>query len=208
MRLETFSKVIAPGTRTGWIVASEQIVERFVRHSEVSVQNPSGISQLILFKLLDEAWGHSGYLEWLIHLRMEYTARRDNICNSCQQWLPREITGWTAPMAGMFVSFPILFYIVVCHINIRSRIENSMDLGVSKLWLSFGSKNVLILCHLLSFYKNPANEHPALDPHPMAQAPLRLHQDRSRDRRGDLPSRYRRRRAHRQGKLVPSRTGP
>ena len=103
MRLETFSKVIAPGTRTGWIVASEQIVERFVRHSEVSVQNPSGISQLILFKLLDEAWGHAGYLEWLIHIRMEYTARRDNICNSCQQWLPQEITECTAPMAGMFV---------------------------------------------------------------------------------------------------------
>ena len=125
MRLETFSKVIAPGTRTGWIVASEQIVERFVRHSEVSVQNPSGISQLILFKLLDEAWGHAGYLEWLIHIRMEYTARRDNICDSCQQWLPQEITEWTAPMAGMFVSFPSF----PGHISITARIENSMDLS-------------------------------------------------------------------------------
>ena len=104
MRLDTFSKVIAPGMRTGWIVASEQIVERFVRHSEVSTQHPSGISQLVLFKLLDETWGHAGYLDWLIHLRMEYTARRDNICEACEWYLPREITEWNAPMAGMFVS--------------------------------------------------------------------------------------------------------
>lgn len=104
LRLETFSKVIAPGARLGWIVASEQIVERFVRHSEVTVQNPSGISQLVLFKLLEEAWGHAGYFEWLINLRMEYTARRDNICVACEQWLPQEVTEWSAPMAGMFVS--------------------------------------------------------------------------------------------------------
>lgn len=102
MRLDSFSKVIAPGMRLGWITASEQIVERFVRHSETSTQNPSGTSQLILFKLLDEAWGHSGYLDWLINLRLEYTKRRDNICYACETYLPREIATWNPPMAGMF----------------------------------------------------------------------------------------------------------
>ncbi|KAH0547894.1 hypothetical protein GP486_008366, partial [Trichoglossum hirsutum] len=69
MRLDSFSKVISPGSRTGWITASEQVVERFVRHSEVSVQNPCGIAQIVLYKLLDEGWGHAGYLDWLINLR-------------------------------------------------------------------------------------------------------------------------------------------
>lgn len=63
MRLDSLSKVIAPGSRVGWITTSEQIVERFERHSEVATQNPSGISQLVVFKLLDEAWGHKGYLD-------------------------------------------------------------------------------------------------------------------------------------------------
>ena len=111
MRLDSFSKVIAPGTRTGWIVASEQIVERFVRHSEVTTQNPSGVSQLVLFKLLEEAWGHSGYLDWLVHMRMEYTARRDNICGACEKWLPKEVTVCNPPMAGMFVSLPPTLHI-------------------------------------------------------------------------------------------------
>ena len=102
MRLDSFSKVIAPGMRLGWITASEQIVERFVRHSETSTQTPSGTSQLILWKLLEKTWGHSGYFDWLINLRLEYTKRRDNICYACERYLPREVASWNPPMAGMF----------------------------------------------------------------------------------------------------------
>lgn len=111
VRLESFSKVVSPGSRVGWIVASEQLIERFVRNFEVSAQNPSGISQLVLFKLLDEHWGHSGFLDWLINLRMEYTHRRDALLHSCEKHLPREITHWVAPAAGMFVSFPSRLFV-------------------------------------------------------------------------------------------------
>jgi aromatic amino acid aminotransferase I len=106
MRMDSFSKVIAPGTRVGWITASEQIIERFVRHNECSNQNPSGISQIVLYKLLDETWGHGGYLQWLIHLRLEYTRRRDAILEACEKFLPKDIVSWDPPAAGMFVGFP------------------------------------------------------------------------------------------------------
>lgn len=102
LRLDSFSKIIAPGTRCGWVTGSAQIIERFIRHHEVSTQNPSGISQVILFKLLDEAWGHKGFLEWLMYIRAEYTQRRDIIVGACEKHLPREICSWEAPKAGMF----------------------------------------------------------------------------------------------------------
>lgn len=104
MRMDSFSKVIAPGTRVSWITASEQIIERVIRANESSVQNPSGISQIILFKLLDEHWGHAGYLQWLTNLRMEYTNRRDVILGACEKYLPRDLVSWDPPAAGMFVS--------------------------------------------------------------------------------------------------------
>lgn len=108
MRMDSFSKIIAPGSRVGWITASEQIVERYVRHAELSTQNPSGISQMVLYKLLEETWGHAGFLDWLIHIRMQYTRRRDNICYACERFLPREVASWKEPDAGMFVSlFPL-----------------------------------------------------------------------------------------------------
>lgn len=107
MRMDSFSKVIAPGTRVGWVTASEQIIERFVRANESSVQNPSGISQMVLFKLLDEHWGHDGYLKWLINLRLEYTKRRDILLAACEKYMPKDIVSWNPPAAGMFLWFKV-----------------------------------------------------------------------------------------------------
>ncbi|PNS21837.1 Aromatic amino acid aminotransferase [Sphaceloma murrayae] len=102
MRLDSFSKVIAPGSRVGWITASAQLIERYIRHADLSTQSPSGMSQLVLYKLLDEHWGHAGYLDWLIHMRLEYTRRRDVMLAACDAHLPREIVSWNPPAAGMF----------------------------------------------------------------------------------------------------------
>lgn len=105
MRMDSFSKVVVPGSRLGWITASAQMVERYIRHAEVCNQGPSGFSQVILHKLLDEEWGHEGYLRWLMNLRGEYTKRRDVMMDACGRFLPREIVSWAVPKAGMFVSF-------------------------------------------------------------------------------------------------------
>ncbi|KAH6887072.1 pyridoxal phosphate-dependent transferase [Thelonectria olida] len=102
IRMDSFSKVVSPGLRLGWISASQQIVERYKIHSDVSTQSPSGLSQLALFKLLDEHWGHAGFLNWLLHLRHEYTVRRDFTTSSCNRHLPKSIVSWKPTQAGMF----------------------------------------------------------------------------------------------------------
>jgi aromatic amino acid aminotransferase I len=109
MRMDSFSKVIAPGSRIGWITCSEQLIERYKVHVDCSTQGPSGFSQLMLFKMLDEHWGHSGYLDWLKHIRTEYTRRRDVIVQSCERHLPTDIVSWAPPRAGMFVSYSLIF---------------------------------------------------------------------------------------------------
>jgi aromatic amino acid aminotransferase I / 2-aminoadipate transaminase len=103
-RMDSVSKIIGPGFRLGWVTASEQIVTRFKKHADLSTQSPSGLSQLALFKLLDEHWGHGGFLDWLLHMRLEYTKRRNVILDACEKHLPKEVISWTPPMAGMFVS--------------------------------------------------------------------------------------------------------
>ena len=104
MRMDSLSKVLVPGSRLGWITASAQVVERYQRHAEVASQGPSGFSQVILHKLLDEEWGHEGYLQWLMNLGVEYTAKRDTMLAACEEHLPRDLVSWTPPAAGMFVS--------------------------------------------------------------------------------------------------------
>ncbi|KAK6363108.1 Aromatic/aminoadipate aminotransferase 1 [Orbilia blumenaviensis] len=107
IRLDSFSKVIAPGSRCGWLTTSSKICERLMRHNEVTVQAPSGFSQAILFKLLDEHWGHGKYLDWLVHIRKEYSARRNIMLEACEKYIPREVASWTPPAAGMFLWFKI-----------------------------------------------------------------------------------------------------
>ena len=102
IRMDSFSKVVAPGTRAGWITAPEQMVDRYRAHAELSTQAPSGTSQLVLFKLLEDHWGHAGYLDWLMHLRVEYTARRNVMMAACDQYLPKNIVSWAVPVAGIF----------------------------------------------------------------------------------------------------------
>jgi aromatic amino acid aminotransferase I len=102
IRLDSFSKVLAPGSRCGWVTASEQVCERIQRNNEVSIQCPSGFSQVILHRLLDEEWGHCGYMDWLINLRVQYTKRRNAMLKACEKHLPKDIAKWTPPAAGMF----------------------------------------------------------------------------------------------------------
>ena len=112
VRMDSFSKIIVPGARTGWVTASEQVIERTIRAHEVSTQNPSGFSQIALFKLLHDNWGHLGFMKWLAHLKGEYTKRRDVLLGACDDFLPREIVSWAPPSSGFFVFTPFLFMLV------------------------------------------------------------------------------------------------
>lgn len=103
-RMDSFSKIMAPGLRTGWITASEQITERIVRAHELSVQQPSGFSQAFLYKLLAEQWGIDGLFRWFSHLQIQYTIRRDALMRACEASLPSQVASWSIPQAGVFVS--------------------------------------------------------------------------------------------------------
>ncbi|WWD16927.1 hypothetical protein CI109_101359 [Kwoniella shandongensis] len=46
IRMETFSKTIAPGSRLGWFTCNSVFAERLLRGTEVQTQHPSGFSQV------------------------------------------------------------------------------------------------------------------------------------------------------------------
>ncbi|CCH47088.1 Aromatic amino acid aminotransferase I [Wickerhamomyces ciferrii] len=101
IRLDSFSKVLAPGSRVGWIVGQKPILERYIRLHEVSMQTPSGFAQSIINGTL-QRWGQDGYLDWLIGLRQEYTHKRDVAIDAVSAHFPKEVSHYIAPVAGMF----------------------------------------------------------------------------------------------------------
>lgn len=80
IRLDTFSKTIAPGLRLGWMIANPLFAERLLRASELFTQTPAGWSQAIVTELLT-TWGDDGYLTWVNNLRETYIARRNWMCS-------------------------------------------------------------------------------------------------------------------------------
>jgi DNA-binding transcriptional MocR family regulator len=90
VRLDTFSKTVAPGCRLGWITAQPAMIERLLRITETSTQQPSGFVQSMVAELLigptkggqgsggakdGSGWDLQGWVRWLEGLRGEYERR-------------------------------------------------------------------------------------------------------------------------------------
>lgn len=103
LRLETTSKILAPGLRCGWMAGPSQLIAKFVAATELSTVAPSGPSQIMMYELLDEAWGHDGFIKWLMSLSCRYEERLKTMLSACKEHLPTEICEWTVPESGMFL---------------------------------------------------------------------------------------------------------
>lgn len=106
IRLDSFSKVIAPGTRLSWVVAQERFIERLLRLSETTMQNAAGFSTSIVYGLL-RRWGQEGYLQWLNELKNVYSQARDLACDTIIENFPKGKYEFEPPVAGMFYWFKI-----------------------------------------------------------------------------------------------------
>lgn len=75
IRLDTFSKTIAPGCRLGWITAQKSIINAILAATETSTQQPSGFVQSMVAELLCRSWKMTGWIKWLESLRDVYEKR-------------------------------------------------------------------------------------------------------------------------------------
>ncbi len=94
----TFSKVLAPGLRVGWIVAPEPVADRIVLAKQAADLHTGTFAQHVVLELLRR----DVLAEQLPRLRTVYRTRRLALLEALARHLP-EGTTWTRPAGGMFV---------------------------------------------------------------------------------------------------------
>jgi DNA-binding transcriptional MocR family regulator len=93
----TFSKVLSPGLRVGWIVAPRAMIRRLVLVKQASDLNNATINQMVMHRLAEKAY--DGQVECA---RAHYRRRRDVMLAALETHMPEGVT-WTRPAGGLFV---------------------------------------------------------------------------------------------------------
>jgi 2-aminoadipate transaminase len=94
----TFSKVLAPGFRLAWVIASEEIINRFSLTKQSSDLCSNMFVQYVAYEYMK-----GGYLDIQIeHIKKLYRHKRDVMVKALEEYFPKEAK-WTVPGGGMFL---------------------------------------------------------------------------------------------------------
>lgn len=107
IRLDSFSKIFAPGIRMGWIIAQQRFIDALRATAESSSSKPSGFAESLVNGVL-QRWGNEGFYQWLVKLQQEYQKRRDLAADAFEAVLNehdarvQSMVELGKPKAGMF----------------------------------------------------------------------------------------------------------
>jgi 2-aminoadipate transaminase len=94
----TFSKLLAPGLRIGWVAGPEPIVDRIVQAKQSADLHVSTFAQMVAYEA-----ARDGFLdEHIAALRKVYKERRDIMLAAMDEHFPEEAR-WAKPEGGLFL---------------------------------------------------------------------------------------------------------
>lgn len=97
--LGSFSKVLAPGLRLGFIVAPQAVVGRLLQAKQAADLHSPIFNQRLVARVLE-----GGFLERHVPtIRARYKAQRDAMLSALQQQLGGSGVQWNSPEGGMFL---------------------------------------------------------------------------------------------------------
>jgi 2-aminoadipate transaminase len=119
MYLGTFSKILSPGIRLGWVVAPPPVLEKINLGKAATDLCTSTLSQLMVQAYFEESHWRD-YVEALTEL---YRDRRDTMLDALAEFFPPEAE-WTRPAGGMFIWATLPDFIDTTDLLARALREN------------------------------------------------------------------------------------
>jgi len=94
----TFSKIVSPGMRMGWIVAPPEVMDKLITAKQASDLHSNYFTQRVVYQYLQDN-DVDGHIQ---NIRKLYKSQRDQMVKSIKEFLPREVKH-TEPEGGMFL---------------------------------------------------------------------------------------------------------
>jgi 2-aminoadipate transaminase len=94
----TFSKILSPGLRVGWVAAPRAALEKYVLAKQATDLHTSTLAQLLVATFLEE----QDLDRHVSSIRDVCRVRRDAMLRAAQEWLPREVRV-SRPVGGLFL---------------------------------------------------------------------------------------------------------
>lgn len=96
--ISTFSKILAPGFRLGWVVASKEILDKFILAKQATDLCTNTFSQYVAYEYIN-----GGFLDKQVEeIKALYKKNRDVMIEELNKNFPKGVT-WTVPKGGMFI---------------------------------------------------------------------------------------------------------
>lgn len=96
--VSTFSKILAPGFRLGWAIASKEILDKMVLAKQAADLCTNVFSQYIAYEYIK-----GGYLDkQVVEIKKLYKRKRDIMLEALEKYFPKG-SKWTIPHGGMFI---------------------------------------------------------------------------------------------------------
>lgn len=98
MYLGTFSKILSPGIRAGWLEAPAPVLTKVNIAKQAADLCPSSLSQYLIATYFQQA-------DWRDYVNTAcaiYESRRDVMLGALRRYFPEEAT-WTEPQGGLFI---------------------------------------------------------------------------------------------------------
>ena len=138
--LGSFSKIVAPGLRLGWICAPEDVMESIVVAKQASDLHSNYFSQRIVYKYLCD----NDIDEHIAGIREAYKSQRDRMVSSIEKHFPEEVK-FTRPEGGMFIWVTLPERVSALRLFDLAGGENVAFVPGSAFYVDEGGKNTLRL---------------------------------------------------------------
>ena len=135
MYLGTFSKILSPGIRLGWVLAPPPVLEKINLGKQAADLCSSTLSQLMVI----EYFAGARWRDYIDSVAERYRARRDTMLDALAEHFPREAE-WTHPQGGLFIWATLPDYIDTTDLLARALRRTSRSFrALPRTWTAAGT---------------------------------------------------------------------